>query len=254
MLEVGDSVHVSDLVAPKGVTIVESPEEIVASVVAPAKAEEEAPVLEAEQPEVIGEEEEASAEQARPPHMTRLVIGLGNPGPEYASTRHNAGFMVVDLLAETLGATYWKGEAGARTAKVRFGEGDLVLAKPQSFMNVSGKSVKRLLERYDVPVDEVVVVHDDLDLAAGDVRAKRAGGHGGHNGLRSLHGAVGDSYMRVRVGIGRPPGRMDPADFVLEPLRGEALERLREAIPTAAQVVVDVLERGIDAAMADHNG
>ena len=186
--------------------------------------------------------------------MTRLVIGLGNPGPEYASTRHNAGFMVVDLLAETLGATYWKDEAGARTAKVRFGEGDLVLAKPQSFMNVSGKSVKRLLERYDVPVDEVVVVHDDLDLAAGDVRAKRAGGHGGHNGLRSLHGAVGDSYMRVRVGIGRPPGRMDPADFVLAPLRGEALERLREAIPTAAQVVVDVLERGIDAAMADHNG
>ena len=186
--------------------------------------------------------------------MTRLVIGLGNPGPEYASTRHNAGFMVVDLLAETLGATYWKDEAGAKTAKVRFGDGDLVLAKPQAFMNVSGKSVKRLLERYGVPIEEVVVVHDDIDLPAGSVRVKRGGGHGGHNGLRSLHDSVGDAYLRVRVGIGRPPGRKDAADFVLEPLRGEALERLREAVPTAAQVVVDVLERGIDAAMADHNG
>jgi PTH1 family peptidyl-tRNA hydrolase len=121
-------------------------------------------------------------------------------------------------------------------------------------MNVSGKSVKRLLERYALPVEEVIVVHDDLDLPAGDVRAKKAGGHGGHNGLRSLHDAVGDAYLRVRVGIGRPPGRMDPADFVLEPLRGERLEQLREAVPTAAQVVVDVLERGVEAAMADHNG
>ena len=186
--------------------------------------------------------------------MTRLVIGLGNPGPEYAATRHNAGFMVVDLLADTLGAAYWKDEAGAKTAKVRFGDGDLVLAKPQAFMNVSGKSVKRLLARYAVPVEEVIVVHDDLDLPAGAVRAKKAGGHGGHNGLRSLHDAVGDAYLRVRVGIGRPPGRMDPADFVLEPLRGERLEQLREAVPTAAQVVVDVLERGVEAAMADHNG
>src|SRR5664280_1019321 len=167
--------------------------------------------------------------------MTRLVIGLGNPGSEYAATRHNAGFMVIDLLAETLGAAYWKDEAGAKTAKVRFGDGDLVLAKPQAFMNVSGKSVKRLLERYDVPIDEVVVVHDDLDLGPGDVRAKKAGGHGGHNGLRSLHDAVGDSYLRVRVGIGRPPGRMDPADYVLEPLRGEKLERLEGSVPTAAQ-------------------
>jgi peptidyl-tRNA hydrolase, PTH1 family len=186
--------------------------------------------------------------------MTRLVIGLGNPGPEYAQTRHNAGFLVVDLLAETLGATYWKDEAGAKTTKVRLGEEDLVLAKPQAFMNVSGKAVKRLVEAYGVQVEEVVVVHDDLDLPEGDVRAKRGGGHGGHNGLRSLHDAVGDAYLRVRVGIGRPPGRMDPADYVLEPLRGEKLERLLEPIPTAAQVVLDVIERGIDAAMADHNG
>jgi len=186
--------------------------------------------------------------------MTRLVIGLGNPGPEYAHTRHNAGFMVVDLLAETLGATYWKDESGAKTAKVRLGDEEVVLAKPQAFMNVSGKAVKRLVDTYGVPIEEVLVVHDDLDLAEGDVRAKRAGGHGGHNGLRSLHDAVGDSYLRVRVGIGRPPGRMDAADYVLEPLRGERLERLMEPVPTAAQAVLDVIERGIDAAMTEHNG
>ncbi|HEY5548060.1 MAG TPA: aminoacyl-tRNA hydrolase [Coriobacteriia bacterium] len=186
--------------------------------------------------------------------MTRIVIGLGNPGPEYARTRHNAGFMVVDLLAETLGGSYWKDEAGAKTVKVRLGDEDLVLAKPQAFMNVSGKSVKRLLEIYGAPVVEVVVVHDDLDLPEGDVRAKSGGGHGGHNGLRSLHDSVGDDYLRVRVGIGRPPGRMDPADYVLEPLRGEKFERLEGTIPTAAQAVLDVLERGIDAAMAEHNG
>ena len=186
--------------------------------------------------------------------MLRLVIGLGNPGPEYAHTRHNVGFMVVDLLAESLGATYWKDQAGAKAAKVRLGNDELVLAKPQAFMNVSGKAVKRLVEAYGVPVDEVVVVHDDLDLPEGDVRAKSGGGHGGHNGLRSLHDAVGDAYLRVRVGIGRPPGRMDPADYVLEPLRGEKLERLQESVPTAAQAVLDVIEHGIDAAMSDHNG
>jgi PTH1 family peptidyl-tRNA hydrolase len=186
--------------------------------------------------------------------VVRLVIGLGNPGPEYARTRHNAGFMVVDLLADTLGASYWKDEAGAKSAKVRFGDVEIVLAKPQAFMNVSGKAVKRLVEAYGVALDEVVVVHDDLDLPEGDVRAKRAGGHGGHNGLRSLHDSVGDAYLRVRVGIGRPPGRMDPADYVLEPLRGEKLERLEESVPTAAQVALDIIERGIDAAMAEHNG
>jgi PTH1 family peptidyl-tRNA hydrolase len=186
--------------------------------------------------------------------MPRLVVGLGNPGSEYAHTRHNAGFMVADLVADTLGASYWKDEAGAKTAKVRLGSEELVLAKPQAFMNVSGKAVKRLVEAYGVPIEEVIVVHDDLDLPEGDVRAKAGGGHGGHNGLRSLHDSVGDGYLRVRVGIGRPPGRMDPADYVLEPLRGEKLERLEDSVPTAAQVVFDIIEHGIDAAMAEHNG
>jgi PTH1 family peptidyl-tRNA hydrolase len=187
--------------------------------------------------------------------VARLVIGLGNPGPEYASTRHNVGFLVVELLAENLRAAYWKDEAGAKVSRVRFGEDELLLAKPQTFMNISGKSVKRQLARDRLPVPELVVVHDDLDLAEGDVRAKAGGGHGGHNGLRSLNEVIGPDYMRVRVGIGRPPGRMDPADFVLEPMKKDALASLIETtVPVAAQCVLDVLERGIDAAMREHNG
>jgi len=188
--------------------------------------------------------------------VTRLVVGLGNPGSEYAATRHNAGFFVVDLLAENLRAAYWKDEAGAKVARVRLGDDDLVLAKPQAFMNVSGKAVKRLAETYGVPAGEIVVVHDDLDLPEGAVRAKNGGGHGGHNGLRSVSEALGNGdYLRVRVGIGRPPGRQDPADFVLEPMRKDALERMSEGpVPEAAQCVMHVLEQGIDAAMREYNG
>jgi PTH1 family peptidyl-tRNA hydrolase len=186
--------------------------------------------------------------------MPRLVVGLGNPGPEYLLTRHNAGFLAVDLLAENLRAAYWKDEAGARVATVRFGDDDLVLAEPQAFMNVSGKAVARLLAAYDVPVAELVVVHDDIDLPEGTVRAKSGGGHGGHNGLRSVSEVLesGD-YLRVRIGIGRPPGRMDPADYVLQPLRKDAAEALVAVVPTAAQCVMHILEHGIDSAMREYN-
>lgn len=186
--------------------------------------------------------------------MTRLVVGLGNPGPDYELTRHNAGFLVVDLLGENLRATYWKDEAGAKVAVVRFADEDLVLAKPQSFMNVSGGPVSRLAEKYGAQPDEVIIVHDDIDLAPGRVLCKRGGGHGGHNGLRSIHAKLGtDAYLRVRVGVGRPPGRMDAADWVLQRLKGDALEELEASIPTAAQAVVHILEHGIDSAMREYN-
>lgn len=186
--------------------------------------------------------------------MTRLVVGLGNPGPEYELTRHNAGFLAVDLLGDNLRASYWKDECGARVACVRVGENEIVLAKPQTFMNVSGASVKRLAEAYPVEVSEMIVVHDDIDLAPGRVVCKRTGGHGGHNGLRSLHEKLGtDAYMRVRVGVGRPPGRMDPADWVLQRLKGEALEEFEASIPTAAQAVLHILEHGIESAMQAFN-
>ncbi len=186
--------------------------------------------------------------------MTRLVVGLGNPGPEYELTRHNAGFLTVDLLGENLRASYWKEQGGAKVAVVRVGDDDLVLAKPQTFMNLSGSSVKRLAEEYDVAVADIIVIHDDIDLAPGRVLCKRGGGHGGHNGLRSLHDKLGtDGYLRVRVGVGRPPGRMDAADWVLQQLKGAALEEFESQIPTAAQAVLHILEHGIDSAMQEYN-
>lgn len=186
--------------------------------------------------------------------MARLVVGLGNPGPEYASTRHNAGFMAADLIAKDLHVSYWKDEAGAKVGLVRFGDEDLVVAKPQTFMNLSGKAVAKLVASHDVDAEDVVVVHDDLDLPEGSVRVKRGGGHGGHNGLRSVSAEVGAGYVRVRVGIGRPPGRQDPADYVLEPLRKDAAECMDAAIQTAAQAVMHVLEHGVDSAMREYNG
>jgi len=186
--------------------------------------------------------------------MARLVVGLGNPGPEYAQTRHNAGFMVVDLLAENLRVSYWKDEAGAKVGLVRFGDDDLVLVKPQTFMNLSGKAVKKLAESYGVPASDVIVIHDDLDLPEEAVRVKRGGGHGGHNGLRSVTEQIGQDYIRVRLGIGRPPGRQDPAAYVLEPMRKDAAERLEAVVPTGAQAVLHILESGVERAMQEYNG
>ena len=185
--------------------------------------------------------------------MTLMIVGLGNPGPEYARTRHNAGFMVIDLLAENLRVSYWKDEAGAKVGLVRLGDDDLVLAKPQTFMNISGKAVRKLADAYGVDPTDVIIVHDDLDLPEETVRVKRGGGHGGHNGLRSVNEQMGADYIRVRVGIGRPPGRQDPADFVLQPMRADAEERLEGVVPHAAQAVLHVLERGVESAMQEYN-
>jgi PTH1 family peptidyl-tRNA hydrolase len=186
--------------------------------------------------------------------MARMVVGLGNPGPEYENTRHNAGFMVVDLLAENLRVSYWRDEAGAKVGVVRFGDDDLVLVKPQTYMNVSGKAVRKLLDSYEVDPTDAIVVHDDLDLPEETVRVKRGGGHGGHNGLRSLVDALGTGeFPRVKIGIGRPPGRQDPADFVLEPMSRPVAERLESMVPHAAQAVLHVLEHGVESAMQENN-
>lgn len=187
--------------------------------------------------------------------MARMVVGLGNPGPEYAHTRHNAGFLAVDMLGENLRANYWKDQGGAKVAVVRFGDEDLVLAKPQTFMNLSGSSVARLADAYEVAPEDLIIIHDDIDLLPGAVRVKRGGGHGGHNGLRSVHDKLKtDAYVRVRVGVGRPKGRMDPADWVLEPLRGAELDDFEASIPTAAQATLHILEHGVDSAMQEFNG
>ncbi|MBI5231214.1 MAG: aminoacyl-tRNA hydrolase [Coriobacteriales bacterium] len=186
--------------------------------------------------------------------MTRMIVGLGNPGPEYALTRHNAGFLALDLLGENLRATYWKDQGGAKVAVVDVGGEDLVLAKPMTFMNLSGSAVAKLAEAYEVAPDDIIIIHDDIDLQPGSVRVKRGGGHGGHNGLRSIHDKMKtDAYLRVRIGVGRPRGRKDPADWVLEPMRGADLEELEASIPDAAQATMHVLEHGVDSAMQEFN-
>lgn len=186
--------------------------------------------------------------------MTRIVVGLGNPGPEYENTRHNVGFMVIDLLAENLRVSYWKDEAGAKVGLIRFGDEEIVLAKPQTYMNLSGKAVAKLAQTYDASPEDIIVVHDDLDLPEETVRVKRGGGHGGHNGLRSLTDSLSSGeFLRVRIGIGRPPGRQDAADYVLEPMRAQIAEKLADIVPHAAQAALHILEHGVDSAMREYN-
>ena len=145
-----------------------------------------------------------------------LVVGLGNPGSGYAGNRHNCGFMVADVLADRMRAPFKRDRSRARVAVGRLAGYPVTLAKPQSFMNLSGRPVAALRTFYKIPVERIVVIHDELDVPFGTVRLKQGGGDNGHNGLRSVTAALGSrDYLRVRVGIGRPPGRMDPADFVL---------------------------------------
>lgn len=153
---------------------------------------------------------------------TWLVVGLGNPGPRYEATRHNIGQMVVDELAARRGESFREHKGGARVVEtwLRPGADKLVLAKPNTFMNVSGTPVAALARFYSVPLDHVVVVHDELDIPFDTVKLKTGGGHGGHNGVRDIARALtSPDFPRVRVGIGRPVGRQDPADWVLSPFR-----------------------------------
>lgn len=180
-----------------------------------------------------------------------IVCGLGNPGSEYERTRHNAGFRAVDALADELGARYWKTKPGALVAEVSLAGGrKLVLVKPTSYMNVSGGPLKKVAEEYRVPPAGVLVVHDELELPAGAVGIKVGGGHAGHNGLRSICEKFGThDFPRVRVGIGRPPGRMAPADFVLQQLRGRDLEEFEVTVADAALAARVAVEEGVAAAL-----
>ena len=176
-----------------------------------------------------------------------LIVGLGNPGDEYAHTRHNAGFDVVDAIAEEIGVRYWKTECGALTAKGAWRDHDVVLAKPQSYMNASGGPVKQLMNAYGVDGEHLIVVHDELDIDPGTVRAKFGGGHAGHNGLRSICDKTGTrDWFRLRVGIGRPPGRMPVADYVLSLPKKEAKEDFDYAVDRGAQAVLFLMENGLE--------
>jgi PTH1 family peptidyl-tRNA hydrolase len=179
-----------------------------------------------------------------------LVVGLGNPGPDYAETRHNVGFRVVELLATRAGGgRFSKHRTNADVLEGRLAGRRVVLAKPRTYMNVSGGPVAGLLKYYGVAAEDLVVVHDELDLGLGVVRLKRGGGEGGHNGLRSVSQSVGTrDYLRVRFGIGRPPGRQDPADFVLKRFSGTEVKELEFAVDLAADAAEGLLSDGLETA------
>jgi PTH1 family peptidyl-tRNA hydrolase len=175
-----------------------------------------------------------------------LVVGLGNPGPGYAGNRHNAGFMVVDLLAERMRGRFKAHKARAEVVEGRLDGRRLVLAKPKTYMNESGGPVKALRDFYKVPVDRIVVVHDELDIDFGVLRLKRGGGDNGHNGLRSITKSLGDKeYFRVRFGVGRPPGRMDAAAYVLKDFSAVERRDLALEIDRAADAVLAVADHGL---------
>lgn len=179
-----------------------------------------------------------------------IVCGLGNPDAQYARTRHNAGFAVVDALAARHGVRYWKSEAGAQTATltVTCSDGEkrkVLLAKPMSYMNTSGGPLSKLARAHHVRPAQILVVHDEVDLEAGEVRVKLGGGLNAHNGLRSIADKLGSrDFARLQFGIGRPPGRMQVADYVLRELKGDFLADFELTVERAADLVEDVLARG----------
>jgi PTH1 family peptidyl-tRNA hydrolase len=178
-----------------------------------------------------------------------LVVGLGNPGSGYAATRHNAGFMVADLLAERMGGRFKGHKGGADVLEGRILGQRVVLAKPKSFMNLSGGPVVAAQNFFKVPLEQLLVVHDELDIDYGQLRLKRGGGDGGHNGLKSITKSLGSKeYLRVRFGIGRPPGRQDPADYVLKPFSSAEAKELALNVDRAADAVEALLTGSLEAA------
>ncbi|MDT4916132.1 MAG: peptidyl-tRNA hydrolase, family [Pseudonocardiales bacterium] len=186
-----------------------------------------------------------------------LVVGLGNPGPRYAATRHNAGFLVVDLLADRIGGRFKAHKSSSGRADVlegRLAGVPVVLAKPRSYMNESGGPVVSVARFFKIPLERIVVVHDELDLPFGALRLKLGGGDGGHNGLRSVSAALGaKDYLRVRFGIGRPPGRQDPADFVLKEFAATERKDLAFFVDRAADAVEALLTDGLEPAQNTYN-
>ncbi len=176
-----------------------------------------------------------------------VIAGLGNPGPEYERTRHNIGSLVADVLADRMSARFTVHKrSGAQIAQGRLAGRPVTVVKPRAFMNVSGRQVAAAAKFFSVPADRVLVVHDELDLDFGTVRVKSGGGEGGHNGLRSVSSSLGTrDYLRVRAGIGRPPGRMDPASYVLKPFSAAERKELGVFCEEAADAAELVAERGL---------
>jgi len=183
-----------------------------------------------------------------------LIVGLGNPGKEYENTRHNVGFRVIESLAEILGIQLKSIKCKARIGVGRKDGDPIVLAQPLTFVNLSGPSVERLVNLYEVPLENLLVIHDDLDLPLGVVRLRAKGSSGGHKGVDSIISRLAsDEFGRLRIGIGRPPGRQDPADFVLRGFSKEEDEEISIAVTEGAEAVVYAIEEGLGAAMNKYN-
>ena len=175
-----------------------------------------------------------------------LIVGLGNPGPQFAGNRHNVGYLCCDELAGRLNVSFRRDRSRCMTASGRLAGTAVILAKPISFMNVSGGPVAALRSYYKLADDRIIVVHDELDLPFGTIRLKLGGGDNGHNGLRSVTSALGSrDYYRVRIGIGRPPGRMDPADFVLRDFTPAERKELPEVLSRAADSAELLIRHGL---------
>lgn len=160
-----------------------------------------------------------------------LVVGLGNPGPEYATTRHNVGFIALDKIVGS--DADWRAEKNALTTRIDVDGHKFIFAKPQTFMNDSGRAVLALMTFYKVPLENIIVIHDDMDLPNGKMRVKTGGGSAGHNGIKSIDAAVGNEYKRIRIGIGHPrdfESKMDPSDWVLGRFTDAQLKDIKSAI------------------------
>lgn len=178
-----------------------------------------------------------------------LVVGLGNPGPQYEGNRHNIGFLVLDELAARIGGKFKAHKGGAAVLEDRLGPRRVVLAKPRSYMNLSGGAVAGTARFYKIDPARIVVVHDELDLPFGTIRLKLGGGENGHNGLRSISKSLATKdYLRARFGIGRPPGRQDPADFVLKDFASVERKELAFLIDQCADAVDSLAREGLEAA------
>jgi peptidyl-tRNA hydrolase, PTH1 family len=186
---------------------------------------------------------------------TFLVVGLGNPGREYRETRHNVGFMVLDRLAVKLNARFTRLQSRALVASAAFGERKIILAKPQTFMNLSGQSVQGLVHFYKLPLTNLLVAHDDLDLPLGTIRIRPDGGSAGQKGMSSILDRLGtDEFPRLRMGIGRPPGQMQAPDYVLQEFSNSDLTFISETLNRAVDAILTFATEGLDMTMNKYNG
>jgi len=183
-----------------------------------------------------------------------LVVGLGNPGRRYRRNRHNIGFMVIDKLAELAGIRLGRVQSNAIVGDGSLAEQPLILAKPQTYMNLSGNAVGSLARYYRIPMGKLLVVYDEIDLPFGTLRFREQGGSGGHNGMKSIIDRIGRDFPRLRLGVDRPPGYMEPADYVLQNFSGDELPIVTEMIDLAVDAIQLFLQDGIEITMTRYNG